>query len=306
MKAVLLRTLTMLLLLMVSSFAVFAAIRLSGGDVTAARLPASASAEDRALFRQQVGLDKPIINQYFTYLGKLATGDLGNSLTNNARLSTLATEKIRNSLILGGSSMVVIFALGIPLGMIAAMRRNSWLDTGITSVSVAGMAIPNFWLALISIYVFSTLLGWLPSAGQGGIRYLILPTLVLSAEGIALTVRMTRSAMLENLGQDFVRTLRAAGVSERRIHLKHVLRSSLMPLISLAGLRVGQIAGYALVVETIFGWAGVGQALVNAVLRRDYPVVQLFSLLLVALVTLGNLMATVGYTLANPRLRKYS
>lgn len=305
MRVVLRRTLTMLLLLLVSSFAVFAAIRLSGGDVTAARLPASASAEDRALFRQQVGLDKPIINQYFTYLGKLATGDLGNSLTNNARLSTLATEKIRNSLILGGSSMVVIFALGIPLGMLAAMRRNTWLDTGITSVSVAGMAIPNFWLALISIYVFSTLLGWLPSAGQGGIRYLILPTLVLSAEGIALTVRMTRSAMLENLGQDFVRTLRAAGVSERRIHFKHVLRSSLMPLISLAGLRVGQIAGYALVVETIFGWAGVGQALVNAVLRRDYPVVQLFSLLLVALVTFGNLMATVGYTLANPRLRKY-
>jgi ABC-type dipeptide/oligopeptide/nickel transport system permease component len=305
MKAVLRRTLTMLLLLLVSSFAVFAAIRLSGGDVTAARLPASASAADRALFRQQVGLDKPIINQYFTYLGKLATGDLGNSLTNNAKLSTLATEKIKNSLILGGSSMVVIFALGIPLGMLAAMRRNSWLDTGITSVSVAGMAIPNFWLALISIYVFSTLLGWLPSAGQGGIRYLILPTLVLSAEGIALTVRMTRSAMLENLGQDFVRTLRAAGVSERRIHFKHVLRSSLMPLISLAGLRVGQIAGYALVVETIFGWAGVGQALVNAVLRRDYPVVQLFSLLLVALVTFGNLMATVGYTIANPRLRKY-
>ena len=305
MKAVLRRTLTMLLLLLVSSFAVFAAIRLSGGDVTAARLPASASAADRALFRQQVGLDKPIINQYFTYLGKLATGDLGNSLTNNAKLSTLATEKIRNSLILGGSSMVVIFALGIPLGMLAAMRRNSWLDTGITSVSVAGMAIPNFWLALISIYVFSTLLGWLPSAGQGGIRYLSLPTLVLSAEGIALTVRMTRSAMLENLGQDFVRTLRAAGVSERRIHFKHVLRSSLMPLISLAGLRVGQIAGYALVVETIFGWAGVGQALVNAVLRRDYPVVQLFSLLLVALVTFGNLMATVGYTIANPRLRKY-
>ena len=305
MKAVLRRTLTMLLLLLVSSFAVFAAIRLSGGDVTAARLPASASAADRALFRQQVGLDKPIINQYFTYLGKLATGDLGNSLTNNAKLSTLATEKIKNSLILGGSSMVVIFALGIPLGMLAAMRRNSWLDTGITSVSVAGMAIPNFWLALISIYVFSTLLGWLPSAGQGGIRYMILPTLVLSAEGIALTVRMTRSAMLENLGQDFVRTLRAAGVSERRIHFKHVLRSSLMPLISLAGLRVGQIAGYALVVETIFGWAGVGQALVNAVLRRDYPVVQLFSLLLVALVTFGNLMATVGYTIANPRLRKY-
>lgn len=304
MKTLFRRTLTMLALLLISSFAVFAAIRLSGGDVTAARLPASASAEDRALFRQQVGLDKPIVTQYVTYLGKLVTGDLGNSLTNNAKLSTLAGEKIRNSLILGGSSMVVIFAIGIPLGMFAAMRRNSWLDTGITSFSVAGMAVPNFWLALIAIYVFSTLLGWLPSAGQGGIKYLILPTLVLSAEGIALTVRMTRSAVLENLDQDFVRTLRAAGVSERRIHFKHVLRSSLLPLISLAGLRVGQIAGYALVVETIFGWAGVGQALVNAVLRRDYPVVQLFSLLLVALVTMGNLLATLGYAVANPRLRK--
>lgn len=304
MKSVLVKVVTTLLLLLASSFAVFAAIRLSGGDVTAARLPASATAEDRELFRQQIGLDRPIIQQYVTYLGDLVTGDLGNSLTNNALISSLASEKIKNSLILGGASMFLVFALGIPLGMVAALRRNSWVDTGITSVSVAGMAVPNFWLALLSIWLFSTVLGWLPSAGQGGIRYLILPSLVLSAEGIALTVRMTRSAMLENLSQDFVRTLRAAGVSERRIYFKHVLRNSLLPIISLAGLRVGQIVGYALVVETIFGWPGVGQSLVNAVLRRDYPVVQFFSLLLVALVILGNMAASIGYTLANPRLRK--
>jgi ABC-type dipeptide/oligopeptide/nickel transport system permease component len=303
-KSVLVKVVTTLLLLLASSFAVFAAIRLSGGDVTAARLPASATAEDRELFRQQIGLDRPIIEQYVTYLGDLVTGDLGNSLTNNALISSLAREKIENSLILGGASMFLVFALGIPLGMIASLRRNSWIDTGITSASVAGMAIPNFWLALLSIWLFSTVLGWLPSAGQGGIRYLILPSLVLSAEGIALTVRMTRSAMLENLNQDFVRTLRAAGVSERRIYFKHVLRNSLLPIISLAGLRVGQIVGYALVVETIFGWPGVGQILVNAVLRRDYPVVQFFALLLVALVILGNMAASIGYTLANPRLRK--
>jgi peptide/nickel transport system permease protein len=303
-KAVLKTTVLTLILLLASSFAVFAAIRLSGGDVTAARLTAAASAEDRDLFRHQMGLDQPILRQYVTYLGDMVTGDLGNSLTNNAKISSLAVDKIKNSFILGATSLLLVFVIGVPLGMLAALKRNSWLDTGITSISVAGMAVPNFWLALILIYIFSTSLGWLPSAGQGGIKYLILPAFVLSAEGIALTVRMTRSAMLDNLGQDFVRTLRAAGLSERRIYFKHVLRNSLLPIISLAGLRVGQIVGYALVVETIFGWPGVGQILVNGVLRRDYPVVEFFSLLLVIVVTLGNLAASVGYTLANPRLRK--
>jgi ABC-type dipeptide/oligopeptide/nickel transport system permease component len=256
------------------------------------------------LFREQIGLNKPILTQYVDYLGDVVRGDLGNSLTNNAKISSLATEKIRNSLILGAAAIILVFGIGVPLGMMAAFRRNSWLDTSISSASVAGMAIPNFWLALLVVWLFSSTLGWFPSAGQGGFKYLVLPSIVLAAEGIALTVRMTRSAMLENLSQDFVRTLRASGLSESRIYFKHVLRNSLLPIISLAGLRVGQIVGYALVVETIFGWPGVGQILVNGVLRRDYPIVQFFSLLLVVVVTLGNLAASVGYTLANPRLRK--
>ena len=304
MKTIISRVVSTLLLLLASSLAVFAAIRFSGGDVTAARMPASASAEDREEFRKSIGLDQPILKQYVTYMGDFVTGDLGNSLTNNARISSLAVEKIRNSLILGGSSLLIVFLVGVPLGMIASLRRNTSVDTGITSFSVAGMAIPNFWLALIAIHLFASTLHWLPSGGQGGWKSVILPALVLSAEGIALTVRITRSAMLENIGQDFVRTLRASGFSERRIYFKHVLRSSLLPIISLAGLRVGQVVGYALVVETIFGWPGVGQILVNAVLRRDYPVIQFFSLLLVVAVTLGNLFASIGYTLANPRLRK--
>jgi ABC-type dipeptide/oligopeptide/nickel transport system permease component len=304
MSAVIKRVLLTLLLLQLSSLAVFAAIRLSGGDVTAARLPASATAEDRELFREQIGLNQPILTQYVDYLGNVVRGDLGNSLTNNAKISTLAVEKIRNSLILGGAAIVLVFGIGIPLGMLAAFRRNSWLDTSISSAAVAGMAVPNFWLALLVVWLFSSTLGWFPPAGAGGFKYLVLPALVLAAEGIALTVRMTRSAMLENVGQDFVRTLRAAGLSESRVYFKHVLRNSLLPIISLAGLRVGQIIGYALVVETIFGWPGVGQILVNGVLRRDYPIVQFFSLLLVLVVTLGNLAASVGYTLANPRLRK--
>lgn len=304
MIAIIKRVLLTFLLLLLSSLAVFAAIRLSGGDVTAARLPASATAEDRELFREQIGLNKPILTQYVDYLGDVVRGDLGNSLTNNAKISSLAAEKIRNSLILGAAAIILVFGIGVPLGMMAAFRRNSWLDTSISSASVAGMAIPNFWLALLVVWLFSSTLGWFPSAGQGGFKYLVLPSIVLAAEGIALTVRMTRSAMLENLSQDFVRTLRASGLSESRIYFKHVLRNSLLPIISLAGLRVGQIVGYALVVETIFGWPGVGQILVNGVLRRDYPIVQFFSLLLVVVVTLGNLAASVGYTLANPRLRK--
>jgi len=170
--------------------------------------------------------------------------------------------------------------------------------------SVAGMAVPNFWLALLAVWLFASVLGWLPSAGCCGPKQLVLPAVVLAMEGMALTVRMTRSAMLENLNQDFVRTLRAGGLSEVRVIGKHVFRNALVPIVSLAGLRIGQIVGYALVVETIFGWPGLGQVLVNAVLRRDYPVAQFFSLVLVTIVLLSNWLADVGYTVVNPRLRK--
>ncbi|MYF83943.1 MAG: ABC transporter permease [Acidimicrobiia bacterium] len=148
------------------------------------------------------------------------------------------------------------------------------------------------------------MLGWLPSAGCCGPKQLVLPAVVLAMEGMALTVRMTRSAMLENLNQDFVRTLRSGGLSESKVIGRHVFRNALVPIVSLAGLRIGQIVGYALVVETIFGWPGLGQVLVNAVLRRDYPVAQFFSLVLITIVLLSNWLADVGYTVVNPRLRR--
>ena len=166
------------------------------------------------------------------------------------------------------------------------------------------MGVPNFWLALLLIWLFASTLKWLPSSGCCSPRNLILPAVVLAAEGTALTVRMVRSAVLENLNQDFVRTLRAGGLSEWRVVGRHVLRNALIPIISLAGLRIGQLVGYALIVETIFGWPGLGQVLVNAILRRDYPVAQFFSLVLVAMVVIGNGLADIGYGLANPRLRR--
>lgn len=304
MKRVLGRSVYMLIILALSSVAVFYAIRLSGGDATASRLPASASAADREEFREVLGLNDPTYEQYFRYMGKVLQGDLGNSLSNNAKISTLVTEHGMNSLILGATAFALVFIIGIPLGILAAMRRNTRVDGGIMTFSVAGMAVPNFWLALLSVWLFATTLGWLPSAGCCSLKQLILPASVLALEGIALTVRMTRSAMLENLNHDWVRTLRAGGLSEGRVIGRHVLRNAMVPIVSLAGLRIGQIIGYALVVETIFGWPGLGQVLVNAVLRRDYPVAQFFSLVLIAIVVLSNWLADVAYTVVNPRLRR--
>jgi len=304
MRRIVSRSLYMLLILVLSSIVVFYAIRLSGGDATAARMPASASAEDRAEFRDQLGLNDPVYEQYFRYMGRVVRGDLGSSITNNAKISDLVKEHGRNSLVLGASAFVLVFAVGVPLGVLASVRRNTATDAGIMTFSVAGMAIPNFWLALLVVWLFASTLGWLPSAGCCGPKQLILPASVLALEGIALTVRMTRSAMLESLGQDFVRTLRAGGLSEFRVIGKHVLRNAMVPIVSLAGLRIGQIVGYALVVETIFGWPGLGQVLVNAVLRRDYPVAQFFSLVLIAVVVISNWLADVGYTVVNPRLRR--
>ena len=304
MRTLVARTLYMLLIVAVSSVAVFYAIRLSGGDAVAAVIqPGSASLEAREQLRELWGLNLPVHEQYFAYMGRLLRGDLGNSLTNSSPISDMLVIHGRHSLILGAAALLLIFGLGIPLGIVASLRRNGMVDASIMTFSVGGMAIPNFWLALLVVWLFASTLHWLPTAGCCGPRYLVMPAFVLAAEGLALTVRLTRSAMLENLDRDFVRTLRAGGLSELRVIGRHVLRNALVPLVSLAGLRIGQIVGYALVVETIFGWPGLGQVLVNAVLRRDYPVAQFFSLVLVILVIVGNWAADLGYQFANPRLR---
>ncbi|MCY4370442.1 MAG: ABC transporter permease [bacterium] len=304
MKLLAVRTVYMVLIVLVSSVAVFYAIRLSGGDAVAAVIqPGSASLEAREQLRELWGLNLPIHEQYFTYMSRLLRGDLGNSLTNSTPIVDMLVVHGRNSLILGGAAFFLVFALGVPLGILAAVWRNSAADASIMTFSVAGMAIPNFWLALLAVWLFASTLHWLPTAGCCSPRHLMMPAVVLAMEGLALTVRMTRSAMLENLERDFVRTLRAGGLSEMRVIGRHVLRNALIPLVSLAGLRLGQIVGYALVVEAVFGWPGLGQVLVNAVLRRDYPVAQFFSLVLVALVVLGNWLADLGYLAANPRLR---
>lgn len=289
--------------LIVASIAVFYALRFAPGDPSGGVLSPTAAEEVREAFRQRLGLDQPIWVQYGVYLQNLARGDLGTSIVTGKSIGELLGFYGRNSVILGVAATLLTYAIGLPLGALAAARRNSPLDQAITGFSIAGMGMPNFWLALLLIYLFASKLHWLPSGGCCSGEQLILPAVVLAAEGTAVTIRMTRSAMLEQLGQDFVRTHRAKGLSEFAIIYGRVFRNAMIPVISLAGLRLGWLVGYSLIVETIFQWPGIGYLLVDAIVRRDYPVAQFFSLLLVAVVVCANLLADVAYGIVDPRIR---
>ncbi|MCA9860307.1 MAG: ABC transporter permease [Thermomicrobiales bacterium] len=297
------RTVRMFFILLIASIVVFYSLRFAPGDPTGAALNPLALEEVREAYRHRLGLDRPVYQQYFTFLGNLVRGDLGVSIINGERISNLLWSYGKNSLILGLSAVVLTYGIGIPLGLLAAARRNTWIDHLTSTFAAVLMGIPNFWLALLLVYLFSSELRWLPSSGSGGWKYLVMPAIVLAAEGIAVTARMMRSAMLEQLGQDFVRTHRAKGLSEWTVVGRRVARTALIPVISLAGLRFGWLIGYALVVETIFRWPGIGYLLVDSVLRRDYPVAQFFSLVLVFVVVLSNLFADILYGLADPRVR---
>jgi peptide/nickel transport system permease protein len=296
------RTLRMLIILVCASIAVFYALRYASGDPSGTQLNAAATQEMRAQYRHNLGLDRPIYQQYITYIGHLARGNFGHSLVTGSDMGKLLREYGKNSLILGLTAFLLTHLIGIPLGIIAAARRNSVIDGAISGFAVLGMGIPNFWLALLLILFFSSKLHWLPSSGCCGTNFLVMPAIVLAAEGTAVTVRMMRSSMLEQLNQDFVRTHRAKGLSEGVILGRRVSRTALIPIVSLAGLRLGWVVGYSLIVETIFRWPGVGYLLVDAVIRRDYPVAQFFSLLLVLIVVVANLLADIAYGLVDPRI----
>jgi len=297
------RSLRMAVILSFASIAVFYSLRFAPGDPSGVTLNPLAREEVRAAYRRQLGLDKPIYTQYFVYVSNLVQGKLGVSLVNGAEIWDLFKEYGKNSLILGLAAVLVTHIIGIPLGIIAAAKRNSIIDQFATAVGVLGMGIPNFWLAVLLIFLFSSKLHWLPSAGCCEPRHLVMPTIVLAAEGTAVTMRMMRASMLEQISQDFVRTHRAKGLSEWTIIGRRVARAALIPVISVAGLRIGWLIGYTLIVETIFRWPGVGYLLVDAVIRRDYPVAQFFSLLLVFTVVVANLLADLAYGIADPRIR---
>jgi peptide/nickel transport system permease protein len=298
------RLLYTIAVMVIASIAIFYSLRVAPGDPVNAILNPTSMAEARAALRARLGLDLPVYQQYFAYLGHLFRGDFGESLLSGKAIPELAATYGLRSFVLAFTALVIAYGIAIPLGILAAVRHNSIWDQASMFLANLGMGIPSFWLGLLLILLFGATLHWLPIQGGGDVKHLVLPALVLAVESLAVTMRLMRSSMLEQLGQDYIRTLRAKGLKPRRIVWLHAARNALIPIISLTGLRIGWLIGYAVIVETVFRWPGMGYLLVDSVIRRDYPVAQSLSLLLTLTVLWANLLANIGYAVVDPRIRK--
>ena len=282
---------------------VFLVMQVLPGDPAKIRAGPGASAEAIENIRHQFGLDKPIPVQYVLYLQKAVRLDFGRSFRTNQPVIDELKTRYANTLQLTVAATVIFLSLGLPLGVIAAVKRNSIWDGLAILVSLLGISMPAFWLGLLLIWYFSVKLGWFPTFGFSSPKHLILPAFTLASYGIAYTARYTRSSMLEELMQDYVTTARAKGLRERTVLYRHALRNALIPVVTQAALGFGLMLGGAVVVEVVFTVNGVGKLIVDGILYRDYPVVQAAVLLLALNFVLVNLLADIAYGYIDPRVR---
>ena len=286
---------------MVVTFA-FIVLRLSG-DPAQIIMGADAPPEAVDAFRTAWGLDEPIWVQYFSYFWAMLQGDLGRSMRDGRDAIVLVTERIPATLALTLPALAIKICLGIPAGIYAALHRNSLADRVVMIIAVAGFTVPSFVLGLLLVLVFAVQLGWLPSGGQESWRHGILPVITLGLGGAAVLARFTRSAMLEVLGQPFIRTASAKGVPWRAVVTGHALPNAAIPTVTIIGFMVGTLIAGAVVVESVFSWPGVGRLLVVAVANRDLAVVQCILLLVAITMVCANLIVDLLYGLLDPRLR---
>jgi peptide/nickel transport system permease protein len=282
---------------------VFVALRMSG-DPAATMLPGDASVDELVALRRQLGLDRPLWLQYVTFLGDVVTGDFGTSFRHQQPALPLVLERLPATLELAGAALVLAVALALPLGVLAAVYRGRIVDVAAMAFAVVGQATPYFWMGIMLILIVSVELGWLPTSGRGGIERLILPAITLGTHFAASLARLTRTSMLEVLGQQFVTTARAKGLSEWSVVLGHTLKNAAVPVITLIGLQFGTLLGGAVVTETIFAWPGVGRLAVQSVFVRDYPVVQAGVFVLALTFVAINLLVDLLYGVLDPRIRR--
>jgi len=250
------------------------------------------------------GLDQPPHVQYLTWLGNVLTGDLGASVIRSGTpVSQMLADAAPVTLRLNALALTLSIALAIPLGVLAAVRRHSWIDYGSMIGSSLGIALPNYWVALMLIIIFSLRLGWLPPFGSGSWQSYVLPVAVLATQEMAILARLTRGATIELLQQDFVTTARSKGLEERIVVGRHVVRNALLPVVTMIGYRIAFILSGTIVVETVFAWPGLGQLFFTSIDRLDYQVVQAIMLLLSTVVILGNLLTDLAYAYIDPRIR---
>lgn len=282
---------------------VFALIHLVPGDPAQAMLGEGASPDEVAELRHRLGLDRPLTVQYAAFLAGLAKGDLGVSLRTDRPVTTLILERVPATVELAMAAMAFAIVLAIPLGIAAAVWHRTSVDQAAMTVALLGISIPNFWLGPLLAIVFAVELGWLPVSGRGTPSHLVLPAITLGAALAAILARMTRASLLEELRELYVLAARARGASRLRATLRHALRNSLIPIVTIIGLQVGAVLTGAVITETIFAWPGIGRLLIQSINFRDYPLVQGCILLIAVTYVTMNLLTDLMYGVLDPRIR---
>jgi peptide/nickel transport system permease protein len=290
---------------------VFVIVRVTPGDPAAMMLGTDATPADIAELRARMGLDAPLLQQYGQFLFDVVRGDLGQSIFLNQPVTTALAARAEPTFFLTLFSILIAVAIALPVGILSAVKRGTAFDQVVVGVTMIAASVPSFWLGLILIQTFAVGLGWFPASGYGGpdtafldrLHHLVLPALALGIVNSALITRFTRAAMLDVLGDDYVRTARAKGASPARVILKHALKNALIPIITVIGLSIALLVAGAVVTETVFGLPGIGNLVVSAVLRRDYPVIQGALLVVAAIYVLINFAVDMLYLLVDPRVR---
>jgi peptide/nickel transport system permease protein len=306
-------------LLIVISMLTFLIVEIAPGDAAQMYINPEGGTDPAyiAQVRRSLGLDEPVYLRYVNWLGKTLSGDFGFSFRTRRPVSLEVGDRLPNTLLLGSAALLLSFVIAIPIGVVSALKRYSFIDYILSTVALAGVSIPIFWVALLLVQVFAIQLDVLPASGMRNVResftgfpaaidvlqHMILPTITLSLAQIAGWSRYQRSALLEVLGQDFIRTARGKGLTERRVLSVHALRNSLIPMVTLVGISVPTVVTGAFITETIFSWPGIGRMGVDAVTGRDYPVIMAVTLMSALLIIIGNLLADLAYAWVDPRIR---
>ena len=306
-RYILKRLLMLIPVLLAVAFVIYAIMNVAEGDPVYSVAGADATEEQLAALREEMGLNGSLIERYFRYIGNLLKGDLGISYVSKQDVMKIYLQRLPNTLKLASMTMIFATLIALPLGIIAAVNQNSWIDTLSMVLALIGLSMPNFWLGLLLIILFSLKLGWFPSGGNEGFKSIILPAFTVGAGLAALLTRTTRSSMVDVIRQDYLRTARAKGVPEKTIIRKHALRNALIPIITIFGVQFSNVLGGSVLAETVFAWPGVGRLVVDAIDQRDIPTVTGALVMTTMLVTVVNLLIDIVYAFVDPRIKaKYS
>lgn len=282
---------------------IFLVVRILPGDPASMMLGATATQEEIASLRQDLGLDASLPSQYVTFMSEAARLDFGDSLWLRRPVLDSIGERVAATARLSIAAVIIAVLISFPLGIIAALRQRGPIDYAVSVVSLIGQSVPSFWLGIMLILIFARQLKWLPSAGSQTPKHLILPAITLALPLVGVLTRLVRSGLLEVMHEDYIRTARAKGISNRTVLTRHAMRNMLIPVVTVLGIQLGNLLGGAVIVETVFGWPGIGRLLVDAITKRDYPLVQAAILFITTIFVLINLVVDLSYIYLDPRIR---